>query len=248
MAALVEFRNVSYSVGDLEILHSIDLSVNEGESLVLLGRSGSGKTTLLKLVNRLITPTVGDVRFEGRSVREWDPIQLRRRIGYVIQDGGLFPHVTVERNVGLVPRLEGWPEERIRCRTGELLNALGLPISMYGARYPRQLSGGEKQRVGIARALAVDPPMLLLDEPFAALDPVTRFEAQRQFLELRNSLRKTALFVTHDICEALLLGSRIALVKDGRIDTIAPASEFAASRSPEAQTFLATLANLRRNV
>jgi osmoprotectant transport system ATP-binding protein len=242
MAAVVELRDVSYRVGDVAALRHVDLCVEEGETLVLLGRSGSGKTTLLKTVNRLITPTTGDVRFQGRSVLEWDPIQLRRRIGYVIQDGGLFPHVTVEENVGLVPKLEGWPEARIRARTAELLDVLGLPIAVYGRRYPGQLSGGEKQRVGIARALAADPPMLLLDEPFAALDPVTRFEAQRQFLELRNSFRKTALFVTHDIREALMLGSRIALLKDGRIDVMAPADEFTAARSPEAAAFLGTLA------
>src|SRR5437763_8934869 len=153
MAAVVELRDVCYRVGDVAALRHVDLCVEEGETLVLLGRSGSGKTTLLKTVNRLITPTTGDVRFQGRSVLEWDPIQLRRRIGYVIQDGGLFPHVTVEENVGLVPKLEGWPEARIRARTAELLETLGLPVSVYGSRYPGQLSGGEKQRVGIARAL-----------------------------------------------------------------------------------------------
>ena len=241
MPTLVEFRDVSYRAGDVTVLRNVTLSVDQGETLVLLGRSGSGKTTLLKMVNRLIAPTRGNVFFEGRSVVEWDPIQLRRRIGYVIQEGGLFPHATVERNVGLVPKLEGWQETRIRSRTADLLETLGLPMSIYGARYPSQLSGGEKQRVGIARALAADPPMLLLDEPFAALDPVTRFEAQRQFLELRRSFQKTALFVTHDIREALMLGSRITLLKDGRIDVIAPASEFTVARSPEARAFLATL-------
>jgi osmoprotectant transport system ATP-binding protein len=241
MAPLVELRDVSYRVGDLAVLRNIDLEVEEGETLVLLGRSGSGKTTLLKMVNRLLTPSTGEVRFQGRSVQDWDPIQLRRRIGYVIQDGGVFPHWTVERNVGLVPTLEQWPEPRIRSRTVELLEALRLPVSIYGSRYPSQLSGGEKQRVGIARALAADPPLLLLDEPFAALDPVTRFEAQRQFLELRNSFQKTALFVTHDIREALMLGSRVALLKDGRVDVVAPADEFARARTPEAQAFVATL-------
>ena len=241
MPTLVEFRDVSYRAGDVTVLRNVTLSVDQGETLVLLGRSGSGKTTLLKMVNRLIAPTSGNVFFEGRSVVEWEPIQLRRRIGYVIQEGGLFPHATVERNVGLVPKLEGWQETRIRSRTADLLETLGLPMSIYGARYPSQLSGGEKQRVGIARALAADPPMLLLDEPFAALDPVTRFEAQRQFLELRRSLQKTALFVTHHIREALMLGSRITLLKDGRIDVIAPASEFTVARSPEARAFLATL-------
>ena len=164
-----------------------------------------------------------------------------RKIGYVIQEGGLFPHATVEQNVGVVPKLEGWPESRIRARTAELLEALGLPVSIYGSRYPSQLSGGEKQRAGIARALAADPPMLLLDEPFAALDPVTRFEAQQQFLELRSSFQKTALFVTHDIREALMLGSRIALLKNGEIDAVTSADEFTAARSAEAQAFLATL-------
>jgi osmoprotectant transport system ATP-binding protein len=241
MAALVEFRDVSYRVGDITVLRNVDLCVQEGETLVLLGRSGSGKTTLLKMVNRLLTPTTGDVLFQGRSVLAWDAIQLRRQIGYVIQDGGLFPHFTVEKNVGLVPTLERWPEAKIQARTAELLEALGLQISTYGSRYPSQLSGGEKQRVGIARALAADPPMLLLDEPFAALDPITRFEAQRQFLELRKSVGKTAVFVTHDIREALMLGNRIALLKEGRVDAIAPAEEFLAAGSAEAQAFLATL-------
>ena len=241
MPALVEFRDVSCRIGDRTVLHNIDLRVDEGETLVLLGRSGSGKTTLLKTVNRLIPAAAGEVRFQGKPVIDWDPVQLRRQIGYVIQDGGLFPHVTVERNVGLVPKLAGWPEPRIQSRTAELLDTLGLPVARYGSRYPSQLSGGEKQRVGIARALAADPPLLLLDEPFAALDPVTRFEAQQQFLELRNTFRKTALFVTHDIREALMLGTRIALLKEGRIDSIAPASEFRGARSAEAQAFLATL-------
>ena len=241
MAAVVEFDDVCYRIGGRPVLRNIRLAVEQAETLVLLGRSGSGKTTLLKTVNRLITPTGGDVRVEGKSVSEWNPIALRRRIGYVIQEGGLFPHLTVEQNVGLIPRLEHWPEDRIRSRTAELLSALSLPVSTYGSRYPRQLSGGEKQRVGIARALAADAPVLLLDEPFAALDPVTRFQLQRQFVELRDSLRKTALFVTHDIREALMLGSRIALLKDGCIDTVAPAGEFTSARSEEAQMFIATL-------
>ncbi len=245
MPPLVEIRDVSYRVGERAVLQNVDLRVDEGETLVLLGRSGSGKTTLLKTVNRLITPSSGEVCFEGRSVSEWDPIQLRRKIGYVIQEGGLLPHVTVERNVSLVPRLEGWPEPKIRGRTNELLEMLGLPMSVYGSRFPSQLSGGEKQRVGIARALAADPPMLLLDEPFAALDPVTRFEAQQQFLNLRKSFRKTALFVTHDIREALMLGTRIALLSNGRIDVIAQAEDFMAARTPEAQAFLATLEGLK---
>jgi len=241
MAILVEFRDVTYQIGDREILHGIDFGVEEGETVALLGRSGSGKTTLLKMVNRLVEPTGGEVRFESRRVTDWDPVRLRRRMGYVIQEGGLFPHRTVAENVGLVPRLEGWPEERIRARTAELLDAMGMPAPVFGSRYPRQLSGGEKQRVGIARALAADPPLLLLDEPFAALDPVTRFEMQRRFAELRRTLGKTALFVTHDIREALMLGTRIALLKEGRLEIITPANEFVQARSPEARAFVATL-------
>lgn len=240
MAALVEFAGVAYRIAGRDILRGIDLSIHEGETVVLLGRSGSGKTTLLKTVNRLIEPTAGEIRFQGKPIASWDPIQLRRRIGYVIQEGGLFPHATVARNIGLVPTLEGWPEERIRTRTAELLQAVALPPA-YATRRPRQLSGGEKQRVGIARALAADPPLLLLDEPFAALDPVTRFEMQQHFANLRRTLRKTALFVTHDIREALMLGTRIALLKNGRLETVASPEEFLRLRTPEAAAFLATL-------
>jgi osmoprotectant transport system ATP-binding protein len=241
MAALVEFRGVCYGIGGRDVLRGINLTVDEGETVVLLGRSGSGKTTLLKLVNRLLEPTAGEVWFEGKPVREQDPIGLRRRIGYVIQEGGLFPHRTVARNIGLVPGLEKWPEERIRVRTAELLEVMGLPPDRYAARFPRELSGGEKQRVGIARALAADPPLLLLDEPFAALDPVTRFEMQKHFTGLRAAFGKTALFVTHDLREALALGTRIALLKDGQLEAVAPADEFVGQRGVEALAFLATL-------
>jgi osmoprotectant transport system ATP-binding protein len=241
MGAMVEFRGVSCRIGERDVLRGIDLDIEEGETVVLLGRSGAGKTTLLRTVNRLVEPSRGSVRFQGKPVSEWDAIRLRRGIGYVIQEGGLFPHATVERNAGLVPQLEGWPAERIRARAAELLDAMGMPLSVYGSRYPRQLSGGEKQRVGIARALAADPPLLLLDEPFGALDPVTRFEMQRLFLRIRQSFHKTALFVTHDIREALMLGSRIALMRDGRLETVLPPCDFLESRSPEAAAFLATL-------
>jgi osmoprotectant transport system ATP-binding protein len=241
MATLVEFRNLSYEVGGRTILRDINLSVEEGETVVLLGRSGSGKTTLLKTVNRIFQPSGGEIIFQGRPVLQWDPIQLRRKIGYVIQDAGLFPHVTVEQNVGLVPKLENWPADKIRSRTAELLEMVGLPAKNYASRFPWQLSGGERQRVGIARALAANPPLLLLDEPFAALDPVTRFDMQQQFLQLRKSLGKTALFVTHDIREALMLGTRIALLKDGQLEVVAKAEEFTSVSTPEAKAFLATL-------
>lgn len=207
---------------------------------MLLGRSGSGKTTLLKTVNGLIRPDSGDVLFEGAPALEQDPIALRRRMGYVIQDAGLFPHWTVEANIGLVPRLDNWPEAKIEAKTSELLSAVGLGDELR-RRYPRELSGGQRQRVGIARALAADPPLLLLDEPFAALDPITRFDLQRQFLELRRTARQTALFVTHDVREALMLGTRIALLRDGVVDTLATPSEFLRAQTAEVRAFLASL-------
>lgn len=240
MPTLLEFRTVSYAVAGRSILSGIDLAVEAGETVVLLGRSGSGKTTLLKTVNRLVEPNEGEIWFQDQPVRAWDPIRLRRHIGYVIQQGGLLPHLTVERNIALVPQLEGWPEAKRRDRVISLLEMMGLP-ARYVTRYPRELSGGEQQRVGIARALAADPPLLLLDEPFGALDPVTRFELQEQFLRLRKGLRQTALFVTHDIREALMLGSRIALLHKGRLEVLAPPADFLRSNTPEATAFLNTL-------
>ncbi len=238
---ILEIRNLSCSLGGRAVLHEISLSVGEGETVVLLGRSGSGKTTLLKTVNGLVEPSAGEIRFEGRTAADWDPIRLRRRMGYVIQDAGLFPHWTVERNVGLVPRLEGWDGSRIRARVEMLLDAVGLPPADFLGRYPRRLSGGQRQRVGIARALAADPPLLLLDEPFGALDPITRYDLQRQFLELRRTVRKAALFVTHDVREALMMGTRIALLKDGRLDTLLTPRDFMAAGTLEASAFLASL-------
>jgi osmoprotectant transport system ATP-binding protein len=242
---ILEIRDLSCSIGGRAVLHDIRLDVTGGETIVLLGRSGSGKTTLLKTVNGLIAPTAGGIRFEGRAVAEWDPIQLRRRMGYVIQDAGLFPHWTVERNIGLVPRLAGWEAERIRARVSELLAAVGMGEE-YRGRYPRELSGGQKQRVGIARALAADPPLLLFDEPFAALDPITRLELQRLFLELRRTVGKTSLFVTHDIREAMMLASRIALLKDGELEVVAAPREFLNAESEEARAFLAGLGEIWR--
>jgi osmoprotectant transport system ATP-binding protein len=237
---LVEFRNVWFRIEGRAILRGINLAVAEGETVVFLGRSGSGKTTLLKTVNRLVDPGEGEIWFRGKAVHEWDPIRLRRQVGYVIQEGGLLPHITVERNIGLVPSLDGWQPEQTSRRVAALLEMMGLPPH-YASRYPRELSGGEKQRVGIARALAADPPLLLLDEPFAALDPVTRFDLQRQFLKLRDTIRQTALFVTHDIREALMLASRIALVHEGRLEIVATPADFSRARTPEAVAFLRTL-------
>ena len=245
MSAIVEFRGVDYAVeqaaGPLEILRGLNFSVEPGETLVLLGRSGSGKTTALKLVNRLLVPWAGAVLVEGETTAEWDPIRLRRRIGYVIQETGLFPHFTVAENVGLVPRLEGWPAERIRTRVDELLERMNLAPSEFRRRYPRELSGGQRQRVGVARALAADPPVLLFDEPFGALDPVTRFDLQQQFLAWRRAFGKTAIFVTHDVREALMLGTRIGLMHAGHLEMLVTPEEFVRATSTEARVFLTSL-------
>ena len=230
--AAIEFCNVSYGLnGGSEVLRGLNLEIRRGETLVLLGRSGSGKTTTLKLINRLLTATEGEIRVDGRPLGEWDVIRLRRMIGYVIQEAGLFPHYTVERNIGLVPKMDGWPAGRIRERVQELLQLVGLEPEM-ALRYPRELSGGQRQRVGVARALAVDPPFLLMDEPFGALDPLTRAELQREFLALQERLRKTVVFVTHDLREALLLGSRVALLEAGRLVAVYTKPEFMASDVP----------------
>jgi osmoprotectant transport system ATP-binding protein len=230
--AAVEFRDVSYSLPDSrEILKNVSFVVNRGEILVLLGRSGSGKTTALKLANRLLENSSGEVLVEGRSTSDWDVIQLRRHIGYAIQEVGLFPHYTVERNIGLVPTIQNWPAEKIRTRVEELVQLVGLDAGT-ASRYPHQLSGGQRQRVGVARALAADPAILLMDEPFGALDPLTRSELQREFLGLQQGLKKTVLFVTHDLNEALLLGTRIALLEEGRLVSLTSAEQFLSSSEP----------------
>lgn len=240
---LVEFRDVSYSVPALAspIISDLDLTVEQGETLVLLGESGCGKTTTLKLVNRLLLPSTGQVLVEGKPTTEWDPIRLRRRTGYVIQEAGLFPHFTVARNVGLVPSLEGWEEIRIEQRISELLSLVGLNPEKFSTRYPRELSGGQRQRVGVARALAADPPLLLLDEPFGALDPLTRASLQREFAGLAKRLGKTAIFVTHDLREALRLGSRIALMHAGRIALLETPENFLLSNEEHARAYIETL-------
>jgi len=241
--ALVEFRDVTYSIpgAPAPIINNLNLTVQPGETLVLLGESGCGKTTTLKLVNRLYTPTSGKVVVEGKSTTEWDAINLRRRIGYVIQEGGLFPHFTIARNVGLVPSLSGWDEQKTKSRVDELLKLVGLEPSRFADRYPRELSGGQRQRVGVARALAADPALLLLDEPFGALDPLTRASLQKEFGELTKRLGKTAILVTHDVREALLLGSRIALMHAGEIVLLETPKGFLVSENAKAQAYLETL-------
>jgi osmoprotectant transport system ATP-binding protein len=203
--------------GDVLALRGVDLEVSRGETVVLIGASGCGKSTLLRMFNRLEEPTSGDVRIDGRPSRQVDPIDLRRRTGYVQQDGGLLPHWTVARNVALVPALLGWDASKREKRADELLALVGLAPGTYRARYPRELSGGERQRVAFARALAADPEVILLDEPFGALDALTRIELQDEFLRLKRELGKTMLLVTHDLREAFHLGDRVAVMKDGRI-------------------------------
>jgi osmoprotectant transport system ATP-binding protein len=238
---VVEFRNASFRIGDRIILRDLTLSIEAGETLVLLGRSGSGKTTALRLINGMTLPSSGEVLVEGKTTAEWDRVRLRRRIGYVIQEGGLFPHFTVERNIGLVPRLEGWPESKVVPRVAELLERVSLPAPSFGPRLPRELSGGQRQRIGVARALAADPAILLFDEPFGALDPVTRLDLQREFLRLRAEFGKTSVFVTHDVQEAMKLSTRIALLHEGNLAFIGSAREFRASGHPEARAFLDVL-------
>jgi osmoprotectant transport system ATP-binding protein len=221
------------------ILEGLTLEVAEGETLALIGRSGSGKTTALRLVNALLLPTAGSVRVGGRATAEWDPIRLRRRTGYVIQDIGLLPHLTVADNAGIVLELEGWDDARRCARVEEMLALVGLPAAEYGGRYPHQLSGGQRQRVGVARALAADPPLPLLDEPFGALDPLTRRELQDAFRGLQQQLRKTAIFVTHDLREAARVADRWALLADGRLLATGTPDELERSTDPAVCEFLA---------
>jgi osmoprotectant transport system ATP-binding protein len=241
--AAIEFDHASFRVNGRLLLNDLSLSVNRGETLVLLGRSGSGKTTTLKLINRLLVATSGEVRVNGRSTTDWDPIRLRRGIGYVIQDGGLFPHFTVERNIALVPNIENWPHDRVEARVQELLTTVGLKADL-ASRYPSQLSGGQRQRVGVARALAADPPILLLDEAFGALDPITRSEMQKEFRGLQQRMRKTVIFVTHDLREALLLADRIALMEDGHLIVNLPVAEFSRSPDPLVRAYLEAFSGL----
>jgi osmoprotectant transport system ATP-binding protein len=236
----IEFRDVEFRVpAGPRILETFSLEIRRGETLVLLGRSGSGKTTALRLINRLLEPTSGKVPVDGRATLEWNAVELRRRIGYVIQDAGLFPHYTVERNVAIVPHLEKWPEERVRARVTELLHLAGLDAAQFARRYPRELSGGQRQRVGVARALAADPPILLMDEPFGALDPLTRSDMQKEFVALQKRLSKTIVFVTHDVREALLLASRIALLENGKMIGMYTPDEFRVAKEPLAAAYVA---------
>jgi osmoprotectant transport system ATP-binding protein len=226
----------------------LSLQIESGEICMLVGPSGSGKTTTMRMINRLIEPTSGQIFLEDRDVTHVNPVELRRQIGYVIQNVGLFPHLTVADNVGAVPRLLGWDKARIRRRTAEMLELVGLDPERHGKRYPAELSGGQRQRAGVARALAADPPVLLMDEPFGAIDPITRDRLQGEFMRLQQELRKTVVFVTHDIEEAVRLGDRIAVLADGgrleQYDT--PAQILGSPRTPFVAEFVGSDRGLKR--
>jgi osmoprotectant transport system ATP-binding protein len=235
----VEFRRVSFGhARKAPVLDQFSLTVETGEVMALVGTSGAGKSTILKLVNRLLLPDVGDVHVENKNTRDWDPIRLRRSIGYVIQDVGLFPHLTVAQNVAIVPRLEQWEEPRTSARVRELLELIGLPFDTYAARWPDELSGGQRQRIGVARALAADPPVLLMDEPFGALDPVTRRQLQDEFRRIQSGLRKTVLLVTHDMAEAMTLADRIGVLDRGSLIWCGPALDIRACDDQRVRQFV----------
>jgi osmoprotectant transport system ATP-binding protein len=222
---------VSFSRQTRRVLENVSFAVPTGETLALVGRSGAGKSTILKLINRLLDPQAGTVLVDGRDTQAWDPYDLRRHAGYVLQEIGLFPHLTIRDNVEIVPRLLEWPAERMRVRSDELLALVGLPPAAYADRWPDELSGGQRQRVGIARALAADPPVLLMDEPFGALDPITRAELRAEFRGIQARLHKTVVIVTHDLAEAFAVGDRVGVLEDGAL--VAWDTADAVSRSSE---------------
>jgi osmoprotectant transport system ATP-binding protein len=235
----LEFRHVSFGhTRQKPILDGFTLSVDAGDCVALVGASGAGKTTVLKLVNRLLVPDAGDVRVEGKDTREWDPIRLRRSVGYVIQDVGLFPHLTVADNIAVVPRLERWEDARVEARVHELLELIGLSSDDYAGRWPDELSGGQRQRVGVARALAADPPVLLMDEPFGALDPITRRQLRDEFRRIQSRVRKTVLLVTHDMGEAMAMADRIGVLDEGRLIWCGPADAILEADEPRVRQLI----------
>jgi osmoprotectant transport system ATP-binding protein len=235
---MISFEDVSVARGGRGVLQHFSLSLGAGETVALVGASGAGKTTALRLVNRMLDPDAGSVRVDGRDTREWDPIALRRRCGYVLQEIALFPHMTVAENVGLVPRLDGRPLDD--GRVAELLDLVGLDSSGFRSRQPSELSGGQRQRVGVARALAADPPVLLMDEPFGALDPVTRSELHDEVRRIQSRVRKTILLVTHDIGEAFALADRVGVLAEGRLVACDAPAALERSSDPQVQRLLRT--------
>lgn len=236
---LVQFENVEFRYpGRAPVLRGLSLSLEPGQVVALVGRSGAGKSTLLKLINRLLVPTAGRVLVEGRDTKDWDAIRLRRRIGYVFQNIGLFPHMTVAQNIEIVPRLERWTAARAQARSTELLELVGLAATEYAGRRAHELSGGQRQRVGVARALAVDPPILLMDEPFGALDPLTRAEVRAEFLRLQRHLHKTVVIVSHDLAEAFALGDRVGVLEQGELIVYDTPDRVAASNDPRVRAFV----------
>jgi osmoprotectant transport system ATP-binding protein len=237
---MITFTRVLASRGGAPVLRGVDLEVRRGETVALVGPSGAGKTTLLRLVNRLSDPDAGEVRVDGRETRAWDPIALRRRTGYVIQEVGLFPHLSVANNIGVVPQLLGWDAARIAARVDELLDLVGLDAAQFRSRWPDELSGGQRQRVGLARALAGDPPVLLMDEPFGELDPVTRADLHEAFRALQSRLRRTVLIVTHDMTEAFALAQRVAVLHQGEMIACETPDALARVDDPRVQALLRT--------
>jgi osmoprotectant transport system ATP-binding protein len=237
---VIDFVDVVASRGARTVLHGVSLAVAQGEVVALVGRSGSGKTTLLRLVNRMLRADTGEVRVAGRSVADWEETALRRHTGYAVQEVGLFPHFTVAANVALVPRLLAWPDDRIAARVDELLALVGLEPGEFRRRWPDELSGGQRQRVGLARALAADPPVLLMDEPFGALDPITRVELHREFRALQAKLPRSVLLVTHDLAEAFALAGRVAVLHDGRLLACDTPDALARSDDPHVRALVET--------
>ncbi|HEY6893961.1 MAG TPA: ATP-binding cassette domain-containing protein [Rhodanobacteraceae bacterium] len=247
-APAIEFDRATFAwrPADAPVLDELSVQIPEGEVVAVVGRSGAGKSTVLKLVNRMLLPTSGRVIVSGRDTREWDPIQLRRRVGYVIQDVGLFPHWTVAQNVATVPQLQAWPTAQIDARVRELLELVGLPSGQFASKWPDELSGGERQRVGVARAIAAEPPVLLMDEPFGALDPLTRAELHREFRRIRQHVRTTVLLVTHDMGEAFALADRIGVLESGHLVAYDESTRIADSSDPRVRRLLDALPSVPR--
>jgi osmoprotectant transport system ATP-binding protein len=237
----IQFEHVTFVRGTMEVLRGLDLVIERGETVALVGRSGAGKSTILKLINRMLTADSGEITVSGRRVSEWNPYDLRRHVGYVLQEIALFPHMSVSENVAVVPRLLGWDRSRTEERIGELLELTGLPTTQFAPRRPHELSGGQRQRVGVARALAADPPILLMDEPFGALDPITRSELHRQFRQIQERLRKTIVIVTHDMAEAFALATRIGVLSEGTLVALDTPDAIGRSTDPRVRGLLEPL-------